>query len=59
MVNTSFSVRGEPIVCTPENAFRCFMGTELDLLAIENCVLKKPEQDPRPKRNYSSGFDPD
>ena len=45
LVNTSFNVRGEPIVCTPEDAFRCFMGNELDLLVVGNCVLKKAEQD--------------
>ena len=39
LVNTSFNVRGEPIVCTPEDAFRCFMGTELDVLAVGNCYL--------------------
>src|SRR5207249_6416073 len=39
IVNTSFNVRGEPIVCTPEDAFRCFMGTEIDVLAIGNCLL--------------------
>ncbi len=42
LVNTSFNVRGEPIVCTPEDAFRCFMGNELDLLVVGNCVLAKP-----------------
>ena len=45
LVNTSFNVRGEPIVCTPEDAFRCFMKTGLDVLAIENCVLYKDSQD--------------
>jgi len=45
VVNTSFNVRGEPIVCTPEDAFKCFMGTELDLLVVGNCVLQKEEQD--------------
>ena len=45
IANTSFNVRGEPIVCTPEDAFRCFMGTDLDLLVIGNCILKKQEQD--------------
>jgi carbamoyltransferase len=44
LVNTSFNVRGEPIVCTPEDAFRCFMGTELDLLAIGNAILDKTDQ---------------
>ncbi len=59
LVNTSFNVRGEPIVCTPEDAFRCFMGTELDLLVIGNCILQKAEQDQRLKRDYSSAFDLD
>ena len=47
LVNTSFNVRGEPIVCTPEDAFRCFMGTELDVLAIGNCLLRKSSSYPR------------
>jgi len=59
LVNTSFNVRGEPIVCTPEDAFRCFMGTELDLLVVGNCLLQKSEQDHHLKRDYSSAFDPD
>ena len=44
LINTSFNIRGEPIVCSPEDAFRCFMGTELDTLVIENFYLKKNEQ---------------
>ena len=44
VVNTSFNVRGEPIVCTPEDAYRCFMRTEMDYLVVENCILSKPEQ---------------
>ena len=59
LVNTSFNVRGEPIVCTPEDAFRCFMGNELDLLVVGNCALKKDEQDQSLKRDYSSAFEPD
>ena len=59
LVNTSFNVRGEPIVCTPEDAFRCFMGNELDLLVVGNCVLKKAEQDPALKQDYSSAFELD
>jgi carbamoyltransferase len=59
LVNTSFNVRGEPIVCTPEDAFRCFMGNELDFLVIGNCILEKTEQDPNLKRDYSSTFDLD
>jgi carbamoyltransferase len=59
LVNTSFNVRGEPIVCTPEDAFRCFMGNELDLLVVGNCVLKKSEQNPALKQDYSSAFELD
>ena len=44
LVNTSFNVRDEPIVCTPEDAYRCFMGTEMDMLVLENIVLCKEEQ---------------
>jgi carbamoyltransferase len=59
VVNTSFNVRGEPIVCTPQDAFRCFMGNELDLLVVGNCVLWKPEQNPALKQDYSSAFELD
>ena len=59
LVNTSFNVRSEPIVCTPEDAFRCFMATELDVLAIGNCLLRKPEQSPALKLDYSADFEPD
>jgi carbamoyltransferase len=59
VVNTSFNVRGEPIVGTPEDAFRCFMGTEIETLAIGNCVLEKADQDPSLKLDYSNVFDPD
>jgi hypothetical protein len=44
LLNTSFNVQGEPIVCTPEDAYRCFMQTELDVLVLDNCVLDKHEQ---------------
>ena len=54
VVNTSFNVRGEPIVCTPEDAWRCFMGTELDLLVAGNCVVHKADQDPALSRDYKS-----
>jgi len=56
LVNTSFNVRGEPIVCTPEDAFRCFMGTEIDMLAIGNCLLHKSAQDPALKLDYKERF---
>ena len=59
LVNTSFNVRGEPIVCTPEDAFRCFMGTEIELLVAGNCVLRKNEQDPSLKLDYKSAFELD
>ncbi len=56
VVNTSFNVRGEPIVCTPEDAFRCFMGTELDNLVIGNCFLKKEDQDESLLLDYKNAF---
>jgi carbamoyltransferase len=59
LINTSFNVRGEPIVCTPEDAFRCFMGTELDVLAVGNLYLVKGEQDAGLKRTYKDEFDID
>ena len=59
IVNTSFNVRGEPIVCTPADAFGCFMGTDLDCLAIGNCFLRKVEQDLSLKREYAESFEPD
>ena len=59
LVNTSFNVRGEPIVCTPEDAFRCFMGSEIDVLVVENCILYKQEQDPKLKLDYSNAFELD
>jgi len=59
LVNTSFNVRGEPIVCTPEDAFRCFMGNELELLVVGNCMLHKSEQDASLKQNYSAAFELD
>ena len=59
MVNTSFNVRGEPIVCTPEDAFKCFMGTELDMLAIGNCLLVKESQDQSLIENYKEKYELD
>ena len=59
VVNTSFNVRGEPIVCKPEDAFRCFMGCELDVLAVGNCYLRKDSQDPSLKQNYETAFEAD
>ena len=59
VVNTSFNVRGEPIVCTPTDAFKCFMGTEMDLLAVGNCVLYKERQDEALKENYEERYELD
>ena len=59
VVNTSFNVRGEPIVCSPEDAFRCFMGTEIEVLAVENCFLQKELQDARLRLNYTESFELD
>jgi len=59
IANTSFNVRSEPIVMTPEDAFRCFMGTELDMLVVGNCILQKNEQDPALKVTYHDNFELD
>jgi carbamoyltransferase len=59
IVNTSFNVRGEPIVCTPEDAFLCFMGTEIEALAVGNCFLKKEDQDLTLKLHYETAFELD
>jgi carbamoyltransferase len=59
VVNTSFNVRGEPIVCTPKDAFKCFMGTQLDVLAIGNYLLLKNEQNTSLKENYMERYDLD
>ena len=59
VVNTSFNVRGEPIVCSPTDAFNCFMGTELDVLAIGNYFLIKKEQDKKIFRNYEQDYELD
>ena len=59
LVNTSFNVRGEPIVCTPEDAFGCFMGTEMDTLVIGDCYLRKDDQDASLKHDYKEMFELD
>ncbi len=59
VINTSFNVRGEPIVCTPEDAFKCFMGTEIEMLAIGNCVLRKDQQDTSLVDNYKGKYEQD
>lgn len=56
LVNTSFNVRGEPIVCTPEDAYRCFVGTEMDVLVAGNCILRRDQQ---PRMNLKREFEPD
>ena len=59
LINTSFNVRGEPIVNNPENAFKCFMGTNLDVLVCENILLLKEDQDKSIIKNYQSEFELD
>ena len=59
VVNTSFNVRGEPIVCTPTDAFNCFMGTELDYLVIGNCILDKKKQNSKLRKDYTKKFEHD
>ena len=59
LVNTSFNVRGEPIVCSVEDSFRCFMGTNLDILVCENFILFKEEQDKKLLKNYKNQFEKD
>ncbi|WID98772.1 carbamoyltransferase [Bosea vestrisii] len=59
VVNTSFNVRGEPIVCSPGDAFRCFMGSEIELLVVGNCLLRKEDQDPALKLDYKDAFELD
>ena len=59
LVNTSFNVRSEPIVCTPEDAFRCFMGTDIDMLVCGNAVLLKENQDPALRVDYRDRFELD
>ena len=59
LVNTSFNVRGEPIVCTANDAFRCFMGTEIEYLVVGNCFLEKDQQDPALKLDYKDAFELD
>ena len=59
LINTSFNVRGEPIVNTPTEAFNCFMGTELDKLVIGNCYLDKKKQNQSLKKDYKNVFELD
>jgi carbamoyltransferase len=59
LVNTSFNVRGEPIACSPEDAFRCLMGTEIEMLVVGNCILYKDRQNPNLILDYRNAFDLD
>ena len=59
LVNTSFNIRGEPIVCSIKDAFRCFMGTNLDVLVCENFLLFKEDQDKNLRENYQENFELD
>ena len=59
LVNTSFNVRGEPLVSTPEDAFRCFMGTDIEVLAVGNCYLRKDDQDQSLRKSYENQFELD
>jgi len=59
LINTSFNVRGEPIVCTPLDAFKCFMGTNMDVLAIGNCFLEKEKQSQSLEENYMHKYELD
>ncbi len=59
IVNTSFNVRGEPIVNTPEDAFHCLMGTEMEFLAVGNCILRKEDQDPALAKDYKNAYELD
>jgi carbamoyltransferase len=59
LVNTSFNVRGEPVVCTPEDAFRCFMGSDIEMLIIGNCIVRKEHQNPALRIDHQSAFELD
>ncbi len=62
IINTSFNIRGEPIVCTPQDAYRCFMASEMDILVLENCLLRRldqTKQQPEEKKKYIESFELD
>jgi carbamoyltransferase len=59
LVNTSFNVRGEPIVCTPEDAFNCLMGTEIEFLVVGNCLMRKEDQNPALIKDYKNAYELD
>ena len=59
IINTSFNIRGEPIVCTPQDAYRCFMASDMDVLVLENCILRRseqPQQDDSERKKYIESF---
>ena len=59
LVNTSFNIRGEPIVCSPDDAYKCFMGTDLDILVCENFILYKEKQNSQLSKDYTKNFELD
>ena len=59
LVNTSFNVRGEPIVCSPEDAFNCLMGTDIDFLVVGNCILRKEQQNQALMKDYKNAYELD
>ena len=59
VINTSFNIRGEPIICSPKDAFKCFMGTEIDILAVGNYLLYKEQQNEALKENYQERYELD
>jgi carbamoyltransferase len=62
IINTSFNIRGEPIVCTPQDAYRCFMASEMDMLVLEDCVLRRteqPQQSAEARKQYIESFELD
>jgi carbamoyltransferase len=59
LVNTSFNVRGEPIVCSPEDAFNCLMGTDIDFLVVGNCILRKEQQNQALVKDYKNAYELD
>jgi carbamoyltransferase len=59
LVNTSFNVRGEPIVCSPEDAFYCLMGTDIEFLVVGNCILRKDQQDKSLIKDYRNSYELD
>ena len=59
LINTSFNMHEEPIVCSPEDAFHCLMGTGIELLVVGNCILRKEDQDHALRKDYSNAYELD